>query len=204
MTYKVEDWVSRMARRSDITAQLTHLTRGNAEFSAIDVLAKILIDRKLIAAPAYTYGGQKVVCFQDAPLAGIVQNLISEKEMRETKKANGGEPVVRYEPAGITFFKTYVFKKGGRPVFYEPPKEAKKILPKDEWWRIVPMDYSVSPPVDWTHEREWRVLGDFSFDLDKCCVVVGNAAQYREIVDKVGVDTVRAIAGMTVLNHAYY
>ncbi len=64
------------------------------------------------------------------------------------------------------FDKTYIYKKGGRPVIYDKTEEAKKYLTEDKWWRIVNLDLSDSNNIiDWTHEREWRVLNELTFEL---------------------------------------
>jgi hypothetical protein len=49
-----------------------------------------------------------------------------------------------------------------------------------EYWRIVYFDLSDEDSFcDWTHEREWRIPGDFSFDLKKAIVVLSNHSAYR-------------------------
>ena len=78
------------------------------------------------------------------------------------------------------FRTTYVFRGGGRPVFYEKTNVAKKLLHDQEWWRIV--NYNLSDPkhlIDWTHEREWRVPDDFTFDISQAMVVVPSTTAYR-------------------------
>ena len=49
---------------------------------------------------------------------------------------------------------------GARPVIYMPSGEAAGILNEDEMWRVVSIDLTRNPPIDWTFEREWRLLGD--------------------------------------------
>ncbi len=46
---------------------------------------------------------------------------------------------------------------GARPVIYMPWPEACQMLDERELWRVVAIDLTQTPPVDWTFEREWRV-----------------------------------------------
>ena len=62
----------------------------------------------------------------------------------------------RYEPFGVAVDKRYAFSMGARPVIYMPSAEAAAILDEDEMWRVVSIDMTRNPPIDWTFEREWR------------------------------------------------
>ena len=92
------------------------------------------------------------MCFFDAPLIGLAQNIWFEQQ------TTGEEcPRVRYRGIGLVFDKQYAFQLGARPVLYEKTEVAKKILPKEEHWRIVNLDLTNEQFfIDWTHEREWR------------------------------------------------
>lgn len=200
MGYTVEEWIRRFENRSDITTTLTHLTRAHENedgctLSSIDVLLKILNERKIMGSTrkAFIHGEYSAVCFQDAPTYGIGQNILHEKEYR---KELGGK--IRYSANGLIFLKRYVYKKGGRPVFYEKLEIAKRILPKDEWWRIVSLDLDEKDNiVDWTHEREWRVKGDFEFELPQVYILLRNSKEYKEFIDKAEKEIIKNIAGIT-------
>ena len=59
-------------------------------------------------------------------------------------------------------------------------KVAKKILPEDEWWRIVNLNLDdKSNYIDWMHEREWRLKGDFEFELSQAVVLLSNTTSYK-------------------------
>ncbi len=54
---------------------------------------------------------------------------------------------------------------GARPVIYSPWCEAGKIAaPPEERWRVVTIEMERTPPLDWTHEREWRVASDLPLE----------------------------------------
>lgn len=58
-------------------------------------------------------------------------------------------------------------------------------MPDSEWWRIV--NFSLvdeNKIIDWTHEREWRVPGDFTFEIKEASIIVNDANDYRELISK--------------------
>ncbi len=183
--YDKKKWIARLAQRSDLSACLTHLTRSNPKIGPsldpVVVLFKILREKKLIGSTpqsGFLHGTKNAVCFQDAPPHSVVQNLWFEQKLRES----GGK--IRYEPCGLMVSKPYVFRKGGRPVVYDKPEAAKAYLPPEEWWRIVHLDLGDdSAFVDWTHEREWRVAGDFDFELDKAYVPLVSKDAYHHFIE---------------------
>lgn len=163
------DWQERIFHRSDMTIGLVHLTKRTEDKSALEVLVKILKDKKLKAGKGFVCGKNKVVCFQDVPLHSISENIFYEQQVREEMKCS-----VRYEPCGLRFSKVKIYKAGGRPVVYELTSMAKKLFVEDEHWRIVCLNLSdLDNIIDWTHEREWRIKGDFSFEWEdvKSCLV---------------------------------
>jgi hypothetical protein len=89
----------------------------------------------------YSFGGP-VICFTEARPEAI-GNLI-----------DGG-----YAPWGLVFPKQAVWKSGGAPVGY---------IRKDEWNDIAELPPRIRARFvrlelgeeDWTHEREWRIVGD--------------------------------------------
>lgn len=202
MGYNFEEWLKRFENRSDITTTLTHLTRdrvyedGNI-LSSVEVLLKILKERRIIGSTGkgFIHGQYSAVCFQDAPAYGVGQNILHEETYR---KELGGK--IRYSANGLIFLKRYVYKKGGRPVFYEKLETAKHILPLEEWWRIVSHDLDDRENIiDWTHEREWRVKGDFEFELPQAYVLLRNSKEYKEFVDKADEEIIKNIAGITAI-----
>lgn len=191
--------VERITHRSDMTTGLVHLTKRTEEDSAIDVLVKILKDRKLKGGTGFVCGGSRVVCFQDAPVHSISENIFYEQQTRN----NATDPI-RYEPCGLRFSKKVIYKAGGRPVIYELTDVAKDFLPKNEYWRIVCLNLKDSDKIiDWTHEREWRIKGDFSFkwrDVEVLLSQEYSLNSFIETCERNGIpDVLKEIKGITTL-----
>lgn len=159
-----------MANRPDFSYFIAHFTTDRAplsnhddnpanEFagkSAKDKLINILAEKK-IHASKMPWTGCLAVCFTECPWSSLLDHA------------------TRYSSYGIGFNKSFVFAKGGGPVYYVRPKEfsrqgwQKAVLPF-----VTPFLPSYAPKsvkdsasigvCDFTHEREWRVPHDFSFD----------------------------------------
>jgi hypothetical protein len=205
MSYNKEIWRRRLAERSDLTTQLTHLTKAEKDDDLTGILISILSQRRIHGSnSAFIYGDKRAVCFQDAPLSGICQNVYFEEKYRK----ENSETKRRYSACGLMFEKPYVFLKGGRPVIYDRPEDAKEYLPKDKFWRIVPLDFdSASKIIDWTHEREWRVPNDFKFDLKEATVVLPNAEVYREFIERCAEELPKLpsrVRGIVVMTNILY
>ncbi|WP_143521829.1 DUF2971 domain-containing protein [Pseudomonas sp. 2995-3] len=200
MRYNKDKWIQRSASRSDITGQVTHLTKRTKDARAVEILIKILRARVLMGSTTtsgFIVGDTPAVCFQEAPLYSICQNY-----QYEAMDAKENDRAARYSAYGLMFQKDYVYNKGGRPVLYENTKLAKEILPRDQWWRIVRFDLSNSDSIiDWTHEREWRTPNNFEFDISNATIIVPNPEAYRDFYElsKVGGEDV-AIKVRTVLS----
>ncbi len=158
-----KQWSKRISRRTDFSCGLVHLTRSRGGLSSLDILIDILKNGILKASlEGFICGKDPVVCFQDVPLQSLSENILYEQQLRKEDESQR----VRYAPFGLRFSKPYIYRLGGRPVFYEDTEVAKTILPKSEYWRIVRFDLSDDDNfIDWTHEREWRIKGDLHFDL---------------------------------------
>lgn len=188
---------NRISKRSDLVKRLTHLTRGNTDDEAFDVLWKILNEKKLMGSGngGFIVGSNRAVCFQEIPLYSIVENLLFEDSL----KGN------RYSWFGIRVNKPKMICKGARPVIYGKTEELKSILPEDEYWRIVRMDYDdLENIVDWSHEREWRILGDYSFEYDDIEILVKKDKYYKKFVEKClregKEDLLKSVHGIIPLN----
>lgn len=199
MGYDKAKWAKRLRSRSDISGFLTHLTRETEKLGVVDVLIKILNDKKITGSSpniGFIAGNANAVCFQDAPVYGLTQNLIHEQYNKEEL---GGK--VRYRGIGLGFSKKYAYMKGARPVIYETKEVAKSLLPKSEWWRIVSFDLSDDENIiDWTHEREWRISGDFTFELNEVYVYLINGSSYKKFIEKASQEIIKGIKGIVVLD----
>ena len=171
-------WRKRLNNRNDMAARITHLTRGNDADDAFENLWKILVDKKLNGSgnSGFINGERKAVCLQELPLGAIAENLRYEEILSDK---------IRYSPFGVRFHKSFIYNKGGRPVIYENKEIMKKLLPENEYWRIVDLDLTDPESfVDWTHEREWRVPGELSFSYNNIEVIVKDSSYYRKLVEQ--------------------
>ncbi|MGG1164806.1 DUF2971 domain-containing protein [Bacillus mycoides] len=210
MGYDLEQWKKRVQYRTDLSGVLYHLTKceikedGKVTLNALDRLIKILVEGKINGSSTesgFIIGDRKAVCFQDAPMSGIVQNIVHEEEFR---KELGGK--IRYRGIGIAFSKSYIFRNGGRPVLYEEKSKAKIMLPREEWWRIVNFNLVQDDNIiDWTHEREWRMPEDeFHFDVSDVVVLLPNTQQYRSFIERCPKEILKKIKGIVQLGLMRY
>ena len=198
MKYTAEKWKSRIRNRSDISSYLSHLTKGTENNSAVEILLKILTEKRINGSSfsGYIAGKHNATCFQDVPIYSLCQNTFHEQIFREEL---GGK--VRYTPVGLAFSKRYVYLKGGRPVIYEKLDIARQFISENELWRVVSFDLSNEDNiVDWTHEREWRVKGDFEFELKDAYVLLTKDSSYHSFVEKAGSEIIAGIGGIIVLD----
>lgn len=155
-----------MQIRRDISIYLLHCTRGREEdnVEAFQVLKEILFDGFLKAtrAPYKTHEGEDryivkgpnpVVCFTEQPLKYFFETVKIDKKYRKE----------RYTEFAIAVRKGDLFQYGGRPVIYADTDVLEK-LPDDLKYLFVSynpnaiLDYTRNyQPIDFTHEREWRV-----------------------------------------------
>ena len=198
---KRKDWNKRISKRNDMVSRITHLTRGKDSDEAFENLWQILIDKKINGSgnAGFINGGRKAVCLQELPLSAIAENLMYEKVLNDK---------VRYSPFGIRFHKGFIYNKGGRPVIYENKDSMKSLLPESEYWRIVDLNLSNKESyVDWTHEREWRVPDELTFNYRNIEIIVKQGKYYRELVerciDKKRTDILVGIHGIITLDSVY-
>lgn len=183
-----EDWLQRIARRTDFTSGLVHLTKSQIidkiSYSGLDILMKILDEQILKGSTTksgFISGSTPAVCFQDVPLFSLSENIYYEQYLKKKTKAEN----YRYMGFGLRFSKDFIFKNSGRPVIYDKTDDAKKYLPISEYWRIVNLDFSnENNYIDWMHEREWRVPGNLEFDLSEVDVLIHSGKTYKEFIDR--------------------
>ncbi|MCX0395475.1 DUF2971 domain-containing protein [Clostridium perfringens] len=203
---EINEWKQRIAERGDLTRRLIHLTKEKDGKDAVENLVKILIDRKLDGSgkEGFIVGEKNAVCLQECPLYSLSQNIYYEKKMRR----EGKYKKVRYRGVGLMFEKTDVYKKGGRPVIYDKTEDAKKYLPKEQWWRIVNLDLSdPNKIIDWTHEREWRVPNQLNFNLSEVTIILGSTSALRELnrlCKRKNIDFINEVKGIVNINDLFY
>ncbi|SEW31867.1 hypothetical protein [[Clostridium] fimetarium] len=199
------EWRDRIIHRNDISSRITHLTNGDTVDDAFETLMKILEEKKLVGGRGYISGNTSAVCLQEAPLSSIGENLIFEKALRKDNNSNK----FRYRAFGLRFPKPYIYKKGGRPVIYENSKQLKDIMPQSEFWRIVDFQLSdMDNYVDWSHEREWRVRNELTFEYGDTEIIVPSKTYYRRFIEYCEIndrmDILKGVNGIITLDSVFY
>nr|WP_315595523.1 hypothetical protein [uncultured Cupriavidus sp.] len=138
--------------RFDLSDRLIHLSKAKTKEStaprmdALENLISILQQKRLRGASGMIKGSYNCVCFSEAPIATLTHLL-----------ARPGQSGYKYQPYGIMVEKHWLFAKGGRPVIYATDSEYVD-LAKALQYRFVKFDPCGLVPVDFTWEREWRIL----------------------------------------------
>ena len=118
MPYDEKTWKRRYAERSDLSTGLVHLTRESASKNLAEVLFEVVSTGRLKGSTTkngFIVGSTPAVCFQDAPLHGICQNVFYEQKYQESNK----NTKTRYRATGLLLPKRYAYEKGARPAL--PP-----------------------------------------------------------------------------------
>jgi hypothetical protein len=144
---------------SNAGPMLTHFTRAARASDALDNLISILAAGKVRGSSRMIRNRRQVVCLFDAPISEL--RLLLDHRNRH-----------RYQAFGLAIDKRYAFQKGARPAIYLPWREANRILPAEELWRVVSLEIDGAPAIDWSFEREWRLLGDLTFDRNHAVALV--------------------------------
>ncbi len=134
--------------RDDLSSKLIHLTRNHENNSAADILSTIIAEGRLRGGTGDIKGGYRCICFCEAPISKLAQILADNPVNR-----------FRYQPFGIMVDKTWLFKRGGRPVIYQPDDEY-ELLHEKQRFRHVSYELNRDDPIDLTWEREWRIQTD--------------------------------------------
>ncbi len=153
------------------TSMLAHFTRASEDLSALDNLVRILKAGLVRGATRMVRSGRRAVCLFDASTDELRRVLVRQNHRR-------------YEPFGIAVDKRYAFRLGARPVIYMPFREADAMLKPEEIWRVVGIDLDCTPPVDWTYEREWRLLGDLPLEPGLSVALVETWLDVEEVFDR--------------------
>jgi hypothetical protein len=145
---------SRASSRSDLSQWVVHLVRHIGEItpgyigSSFDILRSILREGCIrpSTAPFITnYFPAGAACFYDAPPHVWPEIVNTNPNARQ--------------PFGLIVQKTVLWHLGGRPAIYTD-QTSQEYWPEQERYRIIHTNLTRYPqPVDWTHEREWRVPG---------------------------------------------
>lgn len=136
-----------MTIRPDIADRLVHFTGGGTPDEAFGRLCSIISERRLVGTGEMIRGSYRCVCFTEAPLPSLQHGLVNPSAYS------------RYQPFGIVVDKSWLFRKGGRPVIYQSNSEY-ELLPSELKWRHVRYEPDGDPIIDFSWEREWRIYCD--------------------------------------------
>ena len=169
--------------RPDFSNFLAHFTKDGAfcnaeqdkEISTIanqtarDRLVSIL-QHKRISATNMPWTNLPCVCFTECPWNSLLAH---------TK---------RYSSYGIGFTKAFIFKKKGSPALYlrvnifKKYRKRKKMSKEEKEWWVFATPFSPSyrnkyekgllKTVDYTHEREWRLPKDLTFEYADIAFII--------------------------------
>lgn len=140
--------------RSDLSQWVVHLVRiahwisptqfAKANEIFINILAEGQI-RPSMVEQITRYAPQGATCFYDVPPAVWSEVISTNPNARQ--------------PLGFCVQKSALWYLGGRPVIYTD-QVSPEYWPEEEKYRVVYTNLLKLPqPIDWTHEREWRIRG---------------------------------------------
>ena len=179
-----------MRARPDYSASITHWTRKTGNRTAFEVLKQIVEDRTIRGSTKETgfiKGDKTAVCFTETPVTVMARTFLMAAHDEEVKKH------VKWGPYGLSFLKPTLYKGfGGRPVLYLSDEECDFLCPPgskqaaDTLWRVVRFDQAnYQEAIDFSHEREWRVLGDVDFSklkgVERPVAIVSSDAEAAEL-----------------------
>ena len=149
--------------RPDQSDYLAHFTKGE---DAYDRLVSIL-NSKRIHAGNLPWTNNPAACFTECPWP----SLLGHAE--------------HYSPYGVGFFKYHVFAAGGGPAYYVRADHWKKqqwtahvktfatpFWPEYRPTELKSTEFLGGKTIDYSHEREWRVPHDFSFEHEQVSFVL--------------------------------
>lgn len=164
---------------------LTNPVKDKAKGHALTRLISILTDKKIVAS-TMPWTGTHAVCLTECPWSSLIDHTNV------------------YSPYGIGFNKQFIFSRNGGPVYYVRADQYEK----QEWHEhlkafVTPFWPSYRPKsinqkktfttCDYTHEREWRVPHDLSFEYSQIEFIIldkyEDMAKFpKELKDAIGRD----------------
>lgn len=136
---------------------IDQLLTAEAESRApCDVLVRIALMQKLIATNELNRAKVNVVCFTGRPLEEIKSMRVFRSHLSKWD----------FEPFGIGIRKSAFEKLGGRPVQYGSNESFDRMEETERpFFQLAVGQSNSQTAIDWTVEKEWRVMGDV--DLEK-------------------------------------
>lgn len=156
------------SNRNDMREYLIHWCKSDSRNyeEAFQCLLDIIISEKIAGNSNLIKGNHKVICFSEAPIEVVLSHQHG-----------------RYLPFGITFLKSTIFAKGGRPVIYQAPEEYYD-LPTSLQWRHVSYNPLGDKKCDFTWEREWRIKSDeLELNPNEMLIVLPNMQWKNKLIE---------------------
>lgn len=170
-----------------VTDDNTNPANNWNNMSAKQKLLQIL-EQQSISATTIPWTRLKAVCFTECVWGSLLAH------------AN------QYSPYGIGFFKREIFRQKGNPVFYVRPSLYKKANLDNNPIKVFTTPFKPSysretlpnvpdgKPLDFSHEREWRVPSDMSFNYSDIQFLILNSTEdlgdFERYINQIGVDRV--------------
>ncbi len=120
--------------------------RPGAAHSVVDALARILSERRIRACSRLIRGSLPVVCFTEEDPAVLAERRSFRPSLLRWD----------FEPVALGIRRDAALRLEIRPVRYLPAAEFESLSPGDRHL----FQKHAPPGVDYTHEKEWRALGD--------------------------------------------
>ncbi len=145
---------------------------------ARDKLVSILQNRTIFSGPMpYLANSPEAVCFTECIWGALV-------ELADTA----------YSPYGVVFRKKLIYERGGGPALYvrgDTLKAVREKIPTELEAMVTPFDPEAhlieNVPLDWAHEREWRLPGPLKFEPnDISHVIVDTVEDATDISGSIG------------------
>jgi hypothetical protein len=145
--------------------------------TARDRLLSILRTKTIHASPmSFVPGNPSAVCFTECIWGGLAS--LAEQ----------------YSPYGVVFSKHLIFGKGGGPALYvrgDTLRDLGANIPASIKPFIAPFDpeavLTPGVPLDWLHEREWRLSSSLAFEYsDIQYVLVESIRDATSVVHEIG------------------
>jgi len=135
-------------------------------------LRRILATERILATSELTRDPRPVVCFSDVAFDELKERRVFRRHLSRWD----------FEPYGVAIAKSWLAERGCRGVMYGDQQTWESIDEKDRPF------FQLNDPdgkIDWSVEKEWRVVGDVDLRMvpvDAAVVFVPTEADAKEIV----------------------
>jgi hypothetical protein len=144
-----DDRYEKALSRTDLTQWLVHFTKPGLSGPAFDVLKEILKSGRVLPSKAEHITRNDpagAACFYEVPPQNWKELIATNPNLRQ--------------PYGMIVGKKSFWWLGGRPAIYTEDSGSQD-WPKQHRYRLITTNLSSQPqPIDWMHEREWRIRGE--------------------------------------------